>query len=157
MTQQEYQSAIKKQQSLIRKLFTSRKRRSETIDVLTQERYRHLVGRFFRPKGDRFRSSAHDIDYYIHDVYAESNYVMSDEVHVELDCRYISRTLTGADLVNGIVGIDVCNQTFRFNPEDDIDEILAPMWVDSEKAIKTIDDDYKKMRNRFLKTKQKED
>lgn len=157
MTQQEYQSAIKKQQSLIRRLFVSLKRRSEAIDELTQERYRHLIGRFFRPKGDRFRSSTHDVDYYIHDVYADSNYVMSDAVYVEINCRYIERTFTGADLINGIAGIYVCNQTFRFNPEDDIDEILAPMWVDSEKAIKTIDDDYEKMRNRFLKTKQKED
>ena len=37
MKQEEYLAAIKKQQSLIRKLFANRKRRSEVIDEITSE------------------------------------------------------------------------------------------------------------------------
>lgn len=64
MKQEDYIAAIERQQSLIRKLFSSRERRSEVIQEVTEERYRHLIGQFFRPQGEQFRN-AHDVDYYI--------------------------------------------------------------------------------------------
>lgn len=149
MTHEEYNAAIKKQQSLIRKLFSNRRRRSEVIDEVTQERYGHLVGKFFRPQGDHFKGSATDIDYYICGISTESNYVMSDTVYVELDCRYMGRMYQGADFK--IAGMDIGHQSFRFKPSDNLDEILAPMFVDKTKAIKAIDDCYTEMLNNYLR------
>ena len=147
MTHQEYIAAIKGQQSLIRKLFSSRRRRSEIIVQVTQERYQHLVGKFFRPEGNLFKSAANDIYYYICGIYTTSNYVMSDRVSVEINCRYIGRMYCDKQ----IDGICTGYQTFSFNPDDDLDEILAPMWVDYTKAINTIDGYYAEMKENFLK------
>lgn len=153
LTQEEYIAAIKKQQTLIRRLFRSRNRRSEIIDELTQERYKSLIGRFFRPQGNLLKNAAEDVDYFICDIRAESNFIMSDTVYIEIVCRYISRTFQGCDNPRPIVGIDVAVQSFRFMPENNIDEILAPMMVDKTQAIETINDYYKQLFENLLKTK----
>lgn len=152
MTQEEYTTAIKKQQMLIRRLFSSRKRRSEIIDKLTQERYKSLVGQFFRPQGDRFRNAADNVDYYIVGINTESNYVMSDTVYIEIVCYYIAKTYQGCDKPK-LIGIERCCQSFRFTPNDNIDEILAPMLVDKAQAINTINDYYKQLFENFITTK----
>jgi len=151
MEQENYIAAIKKQQSLIRKLFSSRKRRSEVIQQLTEERYQHIIGRFFRPKGERFKCINSDAYYYICGIFAESNYVMSDEVHIALNCRYIGHSYNGMPSENTVSGIDICHQTFRFEPDDDLDQILAPLWVPKAKAVQSIDDDFGVILKNLLK------
>lgn len=149
MKQEEYIAAIRKQQGLIRRLLSNRKRRSEVIEEVTEERYKHLQGRFFRPKGEQFRGVHDDVDYYIADITTESNYVMSDEVHLCLDCRYVGRACRGTDM--SVVGIEIGHQSFRFEPHDNLDEILADKWVPTEKAVSTIDEYYRQMMNNLLK------
>jgi hypothetical protein len=152
MEQENYIAAIKKQQSLIRRLFSSRNRRSEVIQQLTEERYRHLIGRFFRPQGERFKNIDCDIDYYICGIATESNYVMSDEVHLILECRFIGHDYCGIPCdYRTLRGICICNRSFRFEPDEDIDAILAPMWVDKVKAIKEIDNAYGVILKNLLK------
>ena len=153
MKQEEYLAAIKKQQSLIRKLFANRKRRSECIDELTRERYGHLRGKFFKaPKGDsRFRSVDEDTTLYICGVYAESNFVMSDEAYVCIACRYISQNyqLDGDKKI--VRGLETYAHSFRFNPADNIDEILAPLYISEEKAAKEVSAMYDEFIKNFLK------
>lgn len=153
MKQEEYLLSIKKQQSLIRKLFASRKRRSEVIDELTMERYEHLRGKFFKaPKGDnRFRSVDEDTTLYICGVYAESNFVMSDEAYVCIACRYISQNyqLDGDKKI--VRGFDTYSQSFRFTPADNLDEILAPLYISEEKAAKEVSEMYDEFIKNFLK------
>lgn len=153
MKQEEYLAAVKKQQSLIRKLFANRKRRSECIDELTRERYGHLVGKFFKvPKGDsRFRAVGEYTTLYICGVYAESNFVMSDEAYVCIACRYISQNyqLDGDKKI--VRGFETYSQSFRFNPEDNLDEILAPLYITQEKAAEEVNAMYNEFIKNFLK------
>lgn len=153
MTQEEYIAAIRKQQSLIRKLFSNRKRRSEVIDEATQERYRHLAGRFFRPRGDEFRNIASDTDYYIVGVTAESNYAGSDEVHLSLRCRYIGHTYCGMPNERTVSGLDICHQSFRFEPTDDLDAVLADKWVPQEQAAQRLSAECDTLLKNFLRVK----
>lgn len=153
MKHEDYIAAIKVQQKLIRKLFSSRKRRSEVIDDLTQERYKSLIGQFFRPQGDRFRNANNDVDYYIVAINTESNYVLSDTVYIELVCYYIMKTYQDCDEMK-LIGIYRGCQSFRFTPEDNIDEILEPMFVDKIQAINTMDDYYKQMFDNFISIKE---
>ena len=153
MKQEEYLAAIKKQQSLIRKLFANRKRRSECIDEITRERYGHLRGKFFKaPKGDsRFRSVDEDTTLYICGVYAESNFVMSDEAYVCIACRYISQNyqLDGDKKI--VRGFETHYQSFRFTPADNLDDILAPLYITEEKAAKEVSAMYDEFIKNFLK------
>ncbi len=148
MNQDEFVAAIKKQQSLIRKLFSNRKRRSEVIDEVTQERYGHLVGRFFRPQGDHFKGAC-DVDHYICGISTCSSYLMSDEVFVEVDCRYINKSYCGTNMC--VVGFDTGHQSFRFNPGDNLDDILAGLWVPMEKAFREMDAAYQDFKKYFLR------
>lgn len=146
-------AAIKKQQSLIRKLFASRKRRSECIDEITRERYGHLVGKFFKaPKGDnRFRSVDEDTTLYICGIYAESNFVMSDEAYVCIVCRYISQSyqLDGDKKI--VRGFETYSQSFRFALDDNLDDILAPLYITQEKAAEEVNAMYDEFIRNFLK------
>ena len=153
MKQEEYLAAIKKQQSLIRKLFANRKRRSEVIDELTRERYAHLRGKFFKtPKGDsRFCSVDEDTTLYICGVYAESNFLMSDKAYVCIVCRYISQSyqLDGDKKI--VRGFETYSQAFRFGIADNLDDILAPLYVTKEKAAEEVKAIYNEFINSFLK------
>jgi len=153
MKQEEYLAAIKKQQSLIRKFFANRKRRSEVIDELTRERYGHLRGKFFKvPKGDsRFRSVYEDTTLCICGVYAESNFFMSDEAYVCIVCRYISQSyqLDGDKKI--VCGLETYTQSFRFTPADNLDEILAPLYITEESAAKKVSAMYDEFIKNFLK------
>lgn len=153
MKQEEYLAAIKKQQSLIRKLFANRKRRSEVIDELTRERYGHLRGKFFKvPKGDdRFRAVDDGETLYICGVYAESNFVMSDEAYICIVCRYISQNyqLDGDKKI--VRGLETYTQSFRFTPADNLDDILAPLYITQEKAAEEVSAMYDEFIKNFLK------
>lgn len=153
MKQEEYLAAIKKQQSLVRKLFANRKRRSEVIDEITRERYDHLRGKFFKvPNGDsRFSSVYEDTTLYICGVYAESNFVMSDEAYVCIACRYISQNyqLDGDKKI--VRGFETYSQSFRFTPADNLDDILAPLYITEESAAKEVSAMYDEFIKNFLK------
>lgn len=153
MKQEEYLAGIKKQQSLIRKLFASRKRRSECIDELTKERYDHLRGKFFKvSKGDdRFRAVDDGETLYICGVYAESNFVSSEQVYVSIVCRYIGKSyqLDGDKKI--VRGLETYTQSFRFNPDDNLDEILAPLYISQEKAAEEVNAMYNEFIKNFLK------
>lgn len=153
MKQEDYLAAIKKQQSLIRKLFANRKRRSEVIDELTKERYDHLRGKFFKAQkgNNRFRSVDEDTTLYICGVYAESNFVMSDEAYVCIACRYISQSyqLDGDKKI--VRGFETYSQSFRFALDDNLDDILAPLYITQEKAAEEVNAMYDEFIRNFLK------
>lgn len=153
MNQQNYLAAIQKQQSLIRKLFVNRKRRSEVIDELTKERYDHLRGKFFKaPRDDkRFRAVPEGTTLYICCVYADSNYIMSDEAYVVIQCRYVSENYHLDDDKKIIRGFESYTTSFRFNPEDNIDEIIAPLLELKEKAVEELNGLYKNFVANYLK------
>lgn len=153
MKQEEYLAAIKKQQSLIRKLFANRKRRSECIDEITRERYDHLRGKFFKaPKGDsRFCGVDDDTTLYICDVGAASDYIQSDEVEIVLICRYINKSFNLDNRKEIIRGIDYWATSFRFAPKDNLDDILAPLYITEESAAKEVSAMYDEFIKNFLK------
>ena len=102
MTHQEYIKAIEHEQTLIRRLFSSRKQRAKVIERITAERYAHLVGKFFTKETDP------DSVYRINEVITRANYVMSDQVDVVLCCSCLGTTGTGT---NGktLVGLYIHN------------------------------------------------
>ena len=153
MKQEEYLAAIKKQQSLIRKLFANRKRRSEVIDELTKQRYDHLRGKFFKtPKDDdRFKAVDGGTTLYICDIYAESNYINSEQVNVNIECRCIVKLYKGYGKDQILDEITFYNKSFRFALEDDIDEILAPLYITKNQAIDELNAIYDEFVKNYLK------
>lgn len=147
-----YLTAIKQQQTIIKKLFSSRRHRSEVIGNLTKERYKHLVGRFFRPtrKDKRFNSVMDDTELYICDVTSMSDYSGSADIEIVLHCRYISVGYQGEVDDDHVNGIEMYGVSFGFRPEENIDEILNPLFVPTEQAIAAMDYKYSCLRRRFL-------
>ena len=88
MKQGEYLTAIKKQQSLIRKLFASKKRRQECVNEITRERYGHLIGKFFKADGERFKHYK-GVTYFIANVHGNTKDDVTDAVIISLECRFI--------------------------------------------------------------------
>ena len=156
MKQEEYLAAIKKQQSLIRKLFANRKRRSEVIDELTRERYDHLRGKFFKAGGERFKAYK-GVTYYIAAVHGNTKANVSDEVVVSLECRYIMRSAVypglrlDKDSIEGHDNIAFFTETFRFSSGDNLDEILAPLYISQDKAAEEVNAMYDEFIRNFLK------
>jgi hypothetical protein len=154
MKQEEYLAAIKKQQSLIRKLFASRKRRSECIDEITNDRYGHLVGKFFKADGEYFKQYK-GVTFYIAKVHGNIKDAATDEVVVCLECRFImqSAVLPGlhieCDSTNDNIGF--YTEMFRFGMADNLDEILAPLYIPEEKAAKEVSEIYNAFIDKFLK------
>ena len=154
MKQEEYLAAIKKQQSLIRKLFANRKRRSECIDEITRERYGHLRGKFFKADGERFKRYK-GVTYYIAAVHGGSKDTVTDEVVISLECRYVMLSA----LYPGVIMNDVkehdniafFTESFRFTPADNLDEILAPLYITEESAAKEVSALYDEFIKNFLK------
>ena len=128
MNHQEYIKAIEHEQTLIRRLFSSRKQRAKVIEKITAERYAHLVGKFFTKETDP------DSVYRINEVITRANYVMSDQVDVVLCCSCLGTTNTGREGEKN-VGLYVHNENITFHPSIDIDEHLAGMFVDKGKAL----------------------
>lgn len=128
MDHQEYIKAIEHEQTLIRRLFTSREKRAEAIEKITSERYAHLVGKFFTKENDP------DIVYRINEVAVRANYVMSDKVDVVLCCSCLDTTTTGGE-GEQIVGLYIHNEQFTMHPSVDIDEHLAGRFVNKEMAL----------------------
>ena len=153
MKQEEYLAGIKKQQSLIRKLFANRKRRSEVIDELTRERYDHLRGKFFKADGEHFKPYK-GVTYFIAAVHGDTKEADSDTVVASLECRYIVKSAVYPGVYPEIEGHDniaFFTETFRFPLEDNLDDILAPLYITQEKAAEEVNATYGEFIKNFLK------
>lgn len=154
MKQEEFLAAIKKQQSLIRQLFTSRKRREEVIDQLTRECYEHLRGKFFKAGGEHFKAYE-GVTYYIAAVHGYAKATDTDDVIVCLECRFVmSSSVTPGFKVEcdeRSDNIGFYTETFCFSFDDNLDEILAPLYISQEKAAKSINAMYDEFIKKFLK------
>ena len=128
MNHHEYIKAIGHEQSLIRRLFASRKNRVKKIEKITTERYAHLIGKFFTMEND-----PHSI-YRINEITTRANYIESDQVDVVLCCSCLGTTNTGRE-GEKIVGLYVHNENITIHPSIDIDEHLAGRFVDKVKAL----------------------
>lgn len=130
MNHQDYIRAIEREQTLIRRLFVSRKRRAEAIEKITVARYSHLIGRFFTKKNDP------EVIYQIKDVFVRANYAMSDQVDVVISCECIGVTTDGD---NHIRGLYIHYDQITMNPLIDIDEHLTGRFVSYEVALERFD------------------
>ena len=128
MNHHEYIKAIGHEQSLIRRLFASRKNREKKIEKITTERYAHLIGKFFTKENDP------DSIYRINEITTRANYIESDQVDVVLCCSCLGTTNTGRE-GEKIVGLYVHNENITIHPSIDIDEHLAGRFVDKVKAL----------------------
>ena len=128
MNHHEYIKAIGHEQSLIRRLFASRKNRVKKIEKITTERYAHLIGKFFTKENDP------DSIYRINKITTRANYIESDQVDVVLCCSCLGTTNTGRE-GEKIVGLYVHNENITIHPSIDIDEHLAGRFVDKVKAL----------------------
>lgn len=154
MKQEEYLAAIKKQQSLIRKIFANRKRRSEVINELTKERYDHLCGKFFKADGEHFKRYQ-GVTFYIATVYGDTKESDSDAVVVSLDCRYVmqSAVYPGISFKGDSINDNIAffTETFQFTLEDNLDDILAPLFISRDKAAEEMNAIYSEFIKNFLK------
>ena len=153
MKQEEYLAAIKKQQSLIRKLFANRKRRSEVIDELTRERYDHLRGKFFKAGGERFKRYD-GVTFFIAAVNGDTSESGTDEVVVSLECRYVMRSAVYPGVYPKIEGHDniaFFTEKFLFTMDDNLDDILAPLYISQDKAAEEVNAMYDEFIRNFLK------
>ncbi len=154
MKQEEYLAAIKKQQSLIRKIFANRKRRSEVIDELTRERYDHLRGKFFKADGEYFKRYK-GTTFYITAVHGDTKENVSDEVVVSLECRFIMRSAVypgfRVEEPEGHDNIAFFPEIFRFSSDDNLDDILAPLYITQDKAAEEVGARYDEFIKNFLK------
>ena len=128
MNHQKFIKAIGHEQSLIRRLFASRKNRAKKIEKITTERYAHLIGKFFTKENDP------DSIYRINEITIRANYIESDQVDVVLCCNCLGTTNTGRE-GEKIVGLYIHNENITIHPSIDIDEHLAGRFVDKEKAL----------------------
>jgi hypothetical protein len=153
MKQEEYLAAIKKQQSLIRKLFANRKRRSEVIDELTRERYDHLRGKFFKAGGERFKRYD-GVTFFVAAVNGDTSESGTDEVVVSLECRYVMRSAVYPGVYPKIEGHDniaFFTEKFLFTMDDNLDDILAPLYISQDKAAEEVNAMYDEFIRNFLK------
>ena len=154
MKQEDFLSAIKKQQSLIRKLLANRKRRSEVIDELAKERYGHIVGKFFKAGGERFDGCL-GRTYLIAAVHGNLKDDATDDVVVSIECRYVLASsvppgfVIETDRTSDNIGF--YTDTFSFSADEDIDDILAPLYIDEVKAAKEVSEIYSKWVHKFWK------
>ena len=128
MNHQKFIKAIGHEQSLIRRLFASRKNRAKKIEKITTERYAHLIGKFFTKENDP------DSIYRINEITTRANYIESDQVDVVLCCNCLGTTNTGRE-GEKIVGLYVHNENITIHPSINIDEHLAGRFVDKRKAL----------------------
>ena len=79
-----------------------------------------------------------------------SDYIGSADIEIVLHCRYISVGYQGEIDDDHVNEIDICHHSFRFRPDENLDEILEPLYIPTEQAIASIDQKYSCLRRRFL-------
>ena len=151
MQHEEYIESIHKQQSLIRRLFKSRKDISAEIESTTKEYYKDLIGKFFyvspEDRDNKFKMLS-DGYYFVAGVSSCSNYVLDDKVEVNLDVKYYGYS---GSCFEDVVGIDVMVRTLRFAPSTDMKSKIEPLIVSREQALKPLQEYYEKMIKYFTK------
>lgn len=150
MTQQEFLDAVKKQQSLIRKVLANRARRSECIQEAAQERYKHLVGKFFIADNELKGATGVDL-YHVYGISTESNYVDSDEVVLCVNCKGLYNNFYGKQ--KKAASVCYCEYSFHFPVDTDLDARFAQMWVTPDKARDIINDHCKEFCKSFISKK----
>lgn len=151
MNQEEYVKSIKKEQTLIRRLFKKRSDISQEIEKITKDYFEDIIGKFFyvSPENrDRFRNLG-DGYYFIYGVLASSNYASSDKVEINLLLRGYGTTTHGLD-ENDIVGIDIMEKKLYFSPEEDVKSIIKPLIVSKEEGLKGLKTCFDKMMNNLM-------
>lgn len=151
MNQEEYVKSIKKEQTLIRRLFKKRSDISQEIENITKDYFGDIIGKFFyvSPENrDRFRNLG-DGYYFIYGVLAASNYASSDKVEINLLLRGYGTTTHGLD-ENDIVGIDIMEKKLYFSPEENVKSIIKPLIVSKEEGLKRLKTDFDKMMNNLM-------
>ena len=151
MNQEEYVNSIKKQQTLIRRLFKKRSDISQEIEKITKDYFGDIIGKFFyvSPENrDRFRNLS-DGYYFIYGVSAASNYAASDKVEIHLLLREYGTTTQGLD-ENDIVGVDIMENKLYFSPEEDVKSIIKPLIVSKEEGLKRLNTYFDKMMNNLI-------
>ena len=128
-------------------MFKCRDERSKKIDQIVRERYSGLIGKFFKAD-ERMKSAMIGDYYYIVDIYACSNYVMSNQVDIELICRSYGTCRQGRDAK--VIGVEISNHTFRFRPSDDIIALIGPMLVSKEEVMADYNGLVEEMEKNFL-------
>ena len=105
MNKIDYIAAIKKQQRLIRRLIVSRRKRSGAINGIVQERYAHLIGKYFRRDDTVCR---------IVKVSCNSNYIFENRVDVYLHYDYICPSYNFTDAGDeDVCSVEISNLQVR--------------------------------------------
>lgn len=139
MEHKEFESKIKKQQCLIRRLLSSRKNRSRKIQEIVNERYGDLIGKSFNFNGNSVIPGFYDnTDYYIYEISSESDYIMSDNVDIVLKCRCVGEQHSGVIDKLTLSSLYVCNQTHQFKYNNDLHKLLSPYIIPTEKLVSNI-------------------
>ena len=148
MNQEEYVNSIKKQQTLIRRLFKKRSDISQEIEKITKDYFGDIIGKFFYVSPEdrsKFRNLG-DGYYFIYGVLAASNYASDDKVEIHLLLREYGVTTHGLD-ENDIVGVDIMEKKLYFDPSDDVKSVFEPLIVSKEEGLKELKTYFDKMIN----------
>lgn len=146
ITQDEFLKGVQKQRSLMRKLLASEKRRSEVLTDLALQRFGWMKGKFFETR-EEWRGLNKEMMFCIKDFKANAKNVYNDEVVVRMICTTVNAL---GDIETRTIDRMVCyDGTVRFNPEDDIEKELAPLWVEWEAVDERMQKLYEMMRRRY--------
>ena len=146
ITQDEFLKGVQKQRSLMRKLLASEKRRSEVLTDLARQRFGWMKGKFFETR-EEWRGLNKEMMFCIKDFKANAKNVFNDEVVVRMICTTVNAL---GDIETRTVNRVVCyDETVRFNPEDDIEKELSPLWVGWEAVDERMQEWYENMRRRY--------
>lgn len=146
ITQDEFLKGVQKQRSLMRKLLASEKRSSEVLTELARQRFGWMKGKFFEPR-EEWRGLNKEMMFCIKDFKANAKNVFNDEVAVRMICTTLNAL---GDIEARTVDMMVCyDKTVRFNPEDDIEKELAPLWVGQEAVDERMQELYENIRRRY--------
>ena len=145
MTQQEFLNGVKKQQSLIRKLLASKKRRNEVMTELARERFASLIGKFFDTGNEDWYQTPKHTVCRISDVKALTQNVFDDQVKLHLVCKVITPREEQGKMVN----LNCHTETFTFDVTEDLMQTLAGKFVGWQVADEWLHRLYEKMRQGY--------
>jgi len=144
MTHEEYVQSINKEQSLIRRLFKSRRDISTEIEKITKDYYKDIIGKFFYISPENIN----DGFYFIYDIGSCSSYASDDKVEIQLHVRQYGTTTNA--FVN-VVGVDIMEKTLYFSPSTDMKSKIEPLIVSEEEALKPLKDYCNRLIDNFKK------
>lgn len=133
MTQEEFKKEVTKQKRFINWMIKGRENISKKLDELANERYSHLIGKFFVLK-----ENTHCLDkdelYFVSGIYTVSNYIGSSRIYVIVNLRTLSRSYYGNS--DEIVGLSLWNRQGEFEIYEDLDRIIGDNAISPDDAYK---------------------